>query len=48
MTYKVGNKIKDGDGNEWVIARIYRQEDGWYDLELINVETGATGELRVK
>lgn len=43
---QVGKTIKDGSGNEWVIARRYIN-DKFTDLELINKITGETGSLRL-
>ena len=43
--YKVGEKIKDGSGVDWVIARIWEQKDAW-DYEIINTVTGEYGSLR--
>lgn len=47
MGYKVGEKIKDGAGNEWVIARIWPQGK-WNDLDLIHTATGERGSVRVR
>lgn len=44
---RVGDKIKDGRGVEWAIARIWKWPK-WDDLDLINVETGERGSLREK
>lgn len=46
VKYKVGQSIKSGDGNEYVIARIYKWPE-WLDLELINKSNGEYGTLRI-
>jgi hypothetical protein len=44
---KVGEKIKDGAGNEWVIAEAWL--NGVYtDYKLLHTETGIEGSLRIK
>lgn len=46
MSYKVGGKIKDGSGNEWVTSRIW-ENPHYFDLELIRTATGQFGALSV-
>ena len=45
--YKVGTTIKDGSGNEWVIADKYENGE-WLELGLFEKKTGKDGTLRVK
>lgn len=42
---KVGDRIKDKNGIEWVVARIWKWPK-YNDLDLINTETGEYGYLR--
>lgn len=43
--YRVGEKIKDSHGVDWVVARLW-QHKGYVDYALINTETGEHGGLR--
>lgn len=42
---KVGDKVKDKYGIEWVVAQIWKWPK-WNDLDLINTLTGEYGYLR--
>ena len=43
--YKIADKIKDGSGTEWVVARVW-EHPNHFDYELINTTTGEYGALR--
>ena len=45
--YIVGHSIKDGDGNEWVIAQKWVHEK-WTDLALLHKSSGERSSLRVR
>ena len=44
---KVGDTIKDGDGNEWVVSQLWLNGE-YTDYALFHRETGAEGNIRLK
>ena len=44
---RVGDIIKDGDGNDWLVAASWVRDE-WTDYRLIHKETGAEGALRLR